>query len=95
MSEAINERHIESVIGGKVILLLKKSKGECFIMDKKCQKCGSANIIKGKLVGYAGVAFIPDESKGFRKKASAVTACACKDCGCIFDFELEYKEKII
>lgn len=63
-------------------------------MDKKCEKCGSANITKGKLVGYSGVVFISENTKGIVKKSSAVTAYACKDCGCVFELGLEHPERI-
>ena len=63
-------------------------------MDKKCEKCESSRITKGKLIGYSGVVFIPENQKGLIKKNSAVTAYACKDCGAIFDIRLEHPDKI-
>ncbi len=64
-------------------------------MENKCEKCGSTNIKRGKLIAYSGVTFIPDDSKGhIIKKTSAVVSYACLNCGCLFGFELEEPEKI-
>lgn len=58
-------------------------------MEIKCEKCGSTNIVQGKLVSGYAVTFVPINQKGAIKQSSPVLACACKDCGNIFNIRLE------
>ena len=55
----------------------------------KCEKCGSENIIVGKLsTGLGGLVFATKKSQKklpFTKNYSVLSASMCKDCGCIFD----------
>lgn len=62
-------------------------------MEIRCEKCGSTNIVKGKLVASGGVSFIPDSEKGIVKQSAGVMCCACNDCGCIFNLRLEKQIK--
>ncbi len=59
-----------------------------------CPNCGSENVKEGMLCGHYGVTFI---EKGMENKlfppAKKVRACACFDCGTMFDFRIELKEK--
>lgn len=59
----------------------------------KCEKCGSANTIEGKLsTGMDGLVFTTDTSQQklpFTKNYSALIAKGCKDCGAIFDIRME------
>lgn len=57
-------------------------------MEEKCPRCGSEELMKGKLESAYGVAFIPEGQKGIVKKSSYVTALACKKCGAVFGLEL-------
>lgn len=58
----------------------------------KCENCGSANVIEGKLsTGFAGVVFTTKASQKklpFTKNYSVIQANACKDCGHIFSLKL-------
>ena len=64
----------------------------------KCDKCGSENIIDGKLsTGFCGVVFATKKSQKrlpFSKNYSTITATACKDCGHIFNLVLIAPERI-
>lgn len=59
----------------------------------KCEKCGSSNIIEGKLsTGTGGLVFTTETSQKklpFTKNYSTLTAKGCKDCGAVFDIRME------
>ncbi len=59
-----------------------------------CPKCSSADIIDGTLSGGYGVNFI---KKGTEKKlkpeAYKVECKACKNCGNLFDFQIQLNQK--
>ena len=59
----------------------------------KCEKCGSLNVIEGKLsTGTGGLVFTTEKSQKklpFTKNFSTLVAKGCKDCGAIFDICME------
>ncbi len=60
-------------------------------MENKCPDCGCEEIIKGKLVSYGTIVFVPQDEKGFVKKSSYIYALACKRCGTVFSLKLSDK----
>lgn len=64
----------------------------------KCEKCGSDNVIKGKLsTGLGGLVFTTEQSQSkipFSKNYSVLTAKGCKDCGAVFDIRMETPQYI-
>ena len=64
----------------------------------KCEKCGSDNVIKGKLTtGMGGLVFTTEQSQSkipFSKNYSVLTAKGCKDCGAVFDIRMETPQYI-
>ena len=64
----------------------------------KCEKCGSENVVEGKLsTGTGGLVFTTQESQKklpFTKNYSALTAKGCKDCGAVFDIRMENPQAI-
>ncbi len=64
----------------------------------KCEKCGSENIIEGKLsTGNGGLVFTTKASqKGipFTKNYSTLVAKGCQDCGAVFDIRMEIPQNI-
>lgn len=58
----------------------------------KCEKCGSDNVIEGKLsTGLSGLLFTTKKSQKklpFTKNYSLLTAKGCKDCGAVFDIRM-------
>ena len=64
----------------------------------KCEKCGSDNVIKGKLsTGFGGLVFTTEQSQSkipFSKNYSVLTAKGCKDCGAVFDIRMETPQYI-
>ena len=65
----------------------------------KCEKCGSTNIIEGKLsTGTGGLVFTTKTSQPklpFTKNYTTITAKGCKNCGAIFDIRMENPQAII
>ena len=57
--------------------------------EKKCPECGSRDIEKGKLSGYA--AMRPEHKK--LSFGSAMIADACTDCGEILNMKAEKPEQ--
>ena len=59
----------------------------------KCIKCGSENIFKGKLAtGTGGLIFTTEKSLKklpLTQNYSTLTAMGCKDCGAVFDIQME------
>ncbi len=64
-----------------------------------CSKCGSENVIEGKLsAGLGGLIFATKESwekLPLNKNYSTVVAKGCKDCGAIFDLRMENPQKVV
>ena len=64
----------------------------------KCEKCGSENVVEGKLsTGTGGLVFTTKKSQGklpITKNYSTLTAKGCKDCGAIFDIRMENAQAI-
>lgn len=64
----------------------------------KCEKCGSDNVITGKLsTGLGGLVFTTEQSQSkipFSKNYSVLTAKGCKDCGAVFDIRMETPQYI-
>lgn len=64
----------------------------------KCEKCGSENVIKGKLsTGLGGLVFATEKEQKklpLTKKYSTLTAYACMDCGYVFNITLNNPENI-
>lgn len=63
----------------------------------KCEKCGSENVVEGKLsTGMGGLVFTTEKSQ---KKLpfidnSVLTAKGCKDCGAVFDLRMADPQNI-
>jgi hypothetical protein len=59
----------------------------------KCEKCGSENVIEGKLsTGMGGLVFTTKEAQPkltMTKSYSTLIACGCLDCGAVFDIRME------
>ena len=59
----------------------------------KCEKCGSENVMEGKLsTGLGGLVFTTAKSQRklpFTQNYSTLTAKGCKDCGAVFDIRME------
>ncbi len=59
----------------------------------KCEKCGSDNVIEGKLsTGRGGLVFTTKEAQPklpLTKSYSTLIACGCLDCGAVFDIRME------
>lgn len=64
----------------------------------KCEKCGSMNILEGKLsTGLGGLVFTTSKSQKklpFTKNYLVLKAYGCKDCGAVFDITMENSKKI-
>ena len=64
----------------------------------KCDKCGSENIIIGKLsTGLGGLVFTTEKSQEklpFTKNYSVLLASGCKDCGYVFDLKMKNPENL-
>ncbi|MBR7161453.1 MAG: hypothetical protein IKD07_03470, partial [Clostridia bacterium] len=62
-------------------------------MHEKCPKCGSVNLMEGKLsTGTGGLVFVTKKSQKklpFSRSFSALTAKGCKECGAVFDIYME------
>lgn len=67
-------------------------------MNKKCIKCGSENVIEGKLsTGVGGLVFATQKSQKalpLTQNYSTVVANGCKECGAIFDIRMENPKAI-
>lgn len=65
----------------------------------KCEKCGSLNVVEGKLsTGTGGLVFTTEKSQKklpFTRNFSTLVAKGCKDCGAIFDICMENPQAII
>ena len=63
------------------------------VMNEKCPKCGSCNIMEGKLsTGMGGLVFVTKESQKqlpFTHNYSTLTAKGCKECGAVFDIYMD------
>lgn len=59
---------------------------------KRCKKCGSANVVEGKLsTGLSGLVFTTKASQKklpFTRNYSVLTAKGCMDCGAVFDIRM-------
>ena len=59
----------------------------------KCEKCGSENVIEGKLsTGMGGLVFTTKEAQPklpLTKAYSTLIANGCLDCGAVFDIRME------
>jgi predicted Zn-ribbon and HTH transcriptional regulator len=68
------------------------------VLIMKCEKCGSENIVVGKLsTGMGGLVFTTkkaQEKLPFTDNYSVLSASACKDCGGIFDWKVLNPEKL-
>ncbi len=64
----------------------------------KCEKCGSENVVEGKLsTGMGGLVFTTEKSQKklpFTDNYSVLTAKGCKDCGAIFDLRMADPQNI-
>jgi len=64
----------------------------------KCEKCGSENVVDGKLITNLDALSFSTMSLHskfpFTKKTCLIIASACKDCGRIFDLRAENNENI-
>ena len=64
----------------------------------KCEKCGSENVVEGKLsTGTGGLVFTTEASQKklpFTKNYATLTAKGCKDCGAIFDIRMQDPQAI-
>ena len=67
-------------------------------MINKCAKCGSENVMEGKLsTGMGGLVFC---GKNVQKKLpltqnySTLIAMGCKDCGAVFDIRMENPQAV-
>lgn len=64
----------------------------------KCEKCGSENVVEGKLsTGTGGLVFtLEDEQKKlpFTKVWSPLEAFGCLDCGAVFGVRMTDPEKL-
>ena len=65
----------------------------------KCEKCGSENVIEGKLsTGTGGLVFTTKTAQKhlpFTKNYTNLTAKGCRDCGAVFDIRMEDPQAII
>ena len=63
-----------------------------------CPKCGSENVITGKLsAGMGGLIFATKESwekLPLNRNYSTIVANGCKNCGAIYDIRMENPEKV-
>ena len=62
-------------------------------VNVKCVKCGSANVVEGRLAtGSGGLIFTEKSAKEIAFKFSggytALVANGCKDCGAVFDIRM-------
>ncbi len=68
-------------------------------MNMKCTKCGSENVIEGKLsTGTGGLVFATKKSQKklpFTQNYSTLIANGCKDCGTIFDIRMENPQALV
>ena len=68
------------------------------IMNEKCPKCGSGNIMEGKLsTGMGGLVFVVKESQKqlpFTHNYSMLTAKGCRECGAVFDIYMDDPQAI-
>ncbi|MBQ8150378.1 MAG: hypothetical protein IJ041_07650 [Clostridia bacterium] len=64
----------------------------------KCEKCGSENVVEGKLsTGLGGLVFTTAKAQKklpFTRCYSTLTAKGCRDCGAVFDVRMEHPERI-
>lgn len=64
----------------------------------KCVKCGSENVIEGKLsTGTGGLVFVTKQARNklpFAGNFSTLTAKGCKECGAVFDIRMENPQAI-
>lgn len=79
----------------KNVVLSPENKGtEC----KKCEKCGSANVVEGKLsTGMGGLVFTTAKTRKrlpFTRNYSVLTAMGCRDCGAVFDIRMVNPERV-
>ena len=67
-------------------------------MNYKCTKCGSANVVEGKLsTGTGGLVFTTQKSQKklpLTQKYSTLVAKGCKECGAVFDIRMENPQAI-
>ena len=67
-------------------------------MINKCAKCGSENVMEGKLsTGMGGLVFCgKNEQKKLplTKNCSTLIAMGCKDCGAVFDIRMENPQAV-
>ena len=68
------------------------------MMNNKCTKCGSENIVEGKLsTGMGGLVFTTEEAQKklpFTQSYSTLIAIGCKECGAIFDIHMDNPQAI-
>ena len=61
--------------------------------EMKCVKCGSENVLEGKLsTGMGGLVFTTAKAQPrlpFTRNDSTLIAKGCKDCGAVFDIRME------
>ena len=62
-------------------------------MNRRCVKCGSANVVEGRLAtGTGGLLFTEKSAKEMVFRGSggytALVADGCKDCGAVFDIRM-------
>lgn len=60
---------------------------------KKCPNCKGEKILVSRLESTGGFVFIPEGENRIFKKSSYVSACACQECGKVFDLFLEDKPR--
>ena len=67
-------------------------------MNNKCAKCGSANVVEGKLsTGTGGLVFTTQKSQKklpLTQNYSTLVAKGCKECGAVFDIRMENPQAI-
>ena len=67
-------------------------------MNNICPKCGSANVIEGKLsTGVGGLVFVTRQSQKqlpFTRNYSTLNAKGCKECGAVFDIYMDHPQAI-
>ena len=68
----------------------------CMADIKVCPECGSEEVIEGYLVSHGTVRFYEVVPTSKIPRSSAVLACACSQCGTVFNLKLEnpgFREK--
>ena len=67
-------------------------------MINKCAKCGSENVMEGKLsTGMGGLVFCDKNAQKklpLTKNYSTLIAMGCKDCGAVFDIRMENPQAV-